>query len=95
MEEIERIADFEFEGIDMTESIFDKELTETDDLGFTSEDVFDNENSESVQAYGYDRTFVAQGPVVKVYKRAETGNEECDERLEFDMNLPVLKNEEG
>lgn len=59
-------------------------------LGFVDGDnSSENEdNTESVQAHTYDRTFVVSGPVVKVYKQAQD-----DQKLQFDMSLPILKNE--
>jgi superfamily II DNA or RNA helicase len=45
-----------------------------------------------VQAQSYERTFIVSGSVVKVYKKAEADE---GRSLTFDMNLPILKNEEG
>ena len=50
-----------------------KEKGEQIHLGFVDpeEDSDDHENSESIQAQGYDRTFIVSGPVVKVYKKGD------------------------
>ena len=54
-------------------------------FGFTDDDI-EYETSEQIQAHSYERTFVVQGPVVKVYKRG-------DDSVNYDMSFPVLKNE--
>jgi len=51
------------------------------------------ENSESIQAHGYDRTFIVSGPVVKVYKEADHQDSE-HHGLAFDMKFPILRNDE-
>ena len=47
----------------------------------------EDDNAEAVQAHLYPRAFVTSGPVVKVYSKGE-------DKLSFDMKLPVLKNED-
>jgi len=47
-----------------------------------------------IQAQGYDRTFVLNGPVVKVYQSVEEsglGNIYDTQRLKHCMDLPTIK----
>ena len=46
----------------------------------------DQENSEAIQAHSYDRTFIVNGPTVKVYQNNA-------DHLQFNMNFPALRNE--
>ena len=101
MEGIYKIEDFDFMGyeaaeVDQDESESEEEEKESlrkpkNQLGFVEEDE-DDENSESVQAQSYDRTFIVSGPVVKVYRKAEADE---GRSLAFDMSLPILKNDQG
>jgi len=45
-------------------------------------------NRECMQAMGYDRAFVVNGPVVKVYKNGEDDLE--NQQLKYLMHLPVI-----
>lgn len=87
MDGIEKIETYEYDDIFIEDSFVkvmeDEEDDELDEL----------ENSESVQAHTYDRTFVVQGPVVKIYKEAD---EQSSERgIKYETKLPRIKNEAG
>lgn len=74
----------------LEESKYEEEESKIDfDL---EEEYRDNENRESVQAQSYDRTFVVNGPVVKIYKSAEEETDLQNQRMEYVMHLPVMKN---
>lgn len=96
-QELYKIEDFEFMDFELTrtperraESSDEEEEASKKqnklDLGLFDDSEL--QNSEAVQAQNYDLTFVASGPVVKVYKNAQD-----HPSLEHHMNLPVLKNE--
>lgn len=104
MDGIYKIEDFDFMDYEASEQREEEDSEEEvslkkpkygrgakNDLGFV-DNSDEEENSESVQAQSYDRTFVVSGPVVKVYKKGDTQN---GRSLVYDMNLPVLKNEDG
>ena len=98
MEGIERIEDFEYEDY---ENNFDKEVSErknpaTHNFGLVDqnpEEDSDDENTESIQAQSYERSFVINGPQIKVYKKADEGDSQRG--LVLDSNLPILFNEDG
>ena len=49
-----------------------------------------------MQALAYDRAFVVNGPVVKIYKNGEDeGGDENSGRLKYLMHLPVIKDDRG
>jgi hypothetical protein len=52
------------------------------------------ENSQMIQAQGYDRSFIVSGPVIKVFKDADHEDSQL-RRLALDMTLPVLRNDDG
>jgi len=79
MEELENISDYDmpnesaedyYKQLNMLEESKYEEEESRIDLDL-EEEFRDNENRESIQAQGYDRTFVVNGPVVKIYKSAE------------------------
>ena len=43
----------------------------------------------------YDRAFVLNGPVVKVYKNSDDNEIENQQRLQYLMHLPVIKDKKG
>lgn len=43
----------------------------------------------------YDRAFVVNGPIVKVYKNGEDEGEAEQNRLKYLMHLPVIKDTRG
>lgn len=100
MEDLSQIDDYEYADyariLDDRSEVSQEEEKQSSNplsLGFTDDDAEtgfdpDQENSEAIQAQTYDRTFIVNGPVVKVYK-PETDN------LQFNMNFPILKNEES
>lgn len=56
----------------------------------------DGENKECLQALAYDRAFVVNGPVIKVYKNGEDEEGESDQnRLKYLMHLPVIRDQRG
>lgn len=56
----------------------------------------DGENRECLQAMAYDRAFVINGPVVKVYKNGEEEEGDSDQnRLKYLMHLPVIRDQRG
>ena len=63
MDGIKKVESYEWEDI----LIDDSYVNDNDD----EDDLNEIENSESVQAHTYDRTFVVSGPVVKIYKEAD------------------------
>ena len=67
------MEDFEFEASDEEMQYnYDYSDEEESKLDIDLEPEFrDGNNRECVQAFGYDRAFVVNGPVVKVYKNEE------------------------
>jgi len=57
----------------------------------------DGENRECIQAMAYDRAFVINGPVVKVYKNGDEEDEGQSDsnRLKYLMHLPVIRDQRG
>ena len=58
----------------------------------------ENRNRETLQAQSYDRTFILNGPVVKVYETAEEsglGNVYDHQKISFVTDLPTIKNKDG
>jgi len=53
----------------------------------------DGVNKECLQAFSYNRAFVINGPVVKVYKTEEEEQEE--QRLKYIMHFPLIKDSKG
>lgn len=43
----------------------------------------------------YDRAFVVNGPVIKVYKNSEDEEVQDQQRLKYLMHLPVIKDNRG
>ena len=99
MEGIERIEDFEYddyENNDEEEKEGERKNPATHVFGLVDqnpEEDSDDENTESIQAQSYDRSFVINGPQVKVYKKADEGDNQRG--LILDSNLPILFNEDG
>ena len=53
-------------------------------------------NTECLQALAYDRAFVVNGPVIKVYKNGEDEDQSSDQqRLKYMMHLPVIRDNQG
>ena len=101
MQSVYKLEDFEFMDFDLTSFAGNSSQHDSDeepedlrkarkqDFGLFDESELDN--SESLQAQSYDRTFIVSGPVVKVYKEAENN---AGHNLAFDMSFPI-KTEEG
>ena len=53
----------------------------------------DGDNKECLQAMQYDRAFVLNGPVVKVYKNSDDDEVENQQRLKYLMHLPLVRDE--
>ena len=83
-------GDFEMTETDLEQirESFDQSEQESS-LGYVEE----SENSEIVQAHGYDRQFLVQGPIVKVYKRGEEDGDQL--KLQQIQNFPLLKNDQN
>ncbi|CDW81218.1 UNKNOWN [Stylonychia lemnae] len=63
-----------------------------------NQDQIYGDNRELIQAQSYDRTFILNGPVVKVYQNAEDsgiGNHYDHQRLNHCLDLPVIKDSQG
>ena len=74
---------------DFSKYDFDDEELENDaDL---EPELRDGDNKECLQAMQYDRAFVLNGPVVKVYKNSDENEVENQQRLKYLMHLPVVK----
>ena len=54
-------------------------------------DLRDGDNKECLQAMQYDRAFVLNGPVVKVYKNSDDEEVQNQQRLKYLMHLPLVK----
>ena len=101
----EVLEDFAFEE-DENEVIYEDYGKELDD-GFDLEDeelendkdlepeLRDGDNKECLQAMQYDRAFVLNGPVVKVYKNSDENEIANQQRLKYLMHLPVIKDNKG
>lgn len=87
MEGIEKVENYEWDDIFIEDS-FVKVMEDGED-----EELEGIENSESVQAHTYDRTFVVQGPIVKVYKEAD--QQSSERGIQYESKLPKIKNEAG
>ena len=70
----------------------DEELENDKDL---EPELRDGDNKECMQAMQYDRAFVLNGPVVKVYKNSEDNEIATQQRLKYLMHLPVIKDDKG
>eukprot|EP00347_Sterkiella_histriomuscorum_P022900 403336735 len=73
-------------------------IEDDDDYGDEEGDKMYGVNKELVQAQTYDRTFILNGPIVKVYQNAEEsgfGNEYEHQRLQHTLDLPALKDQNG
>ena len=79
-------TDFSKYGLD------DEELENDADL---DPELRDGDNKECLQAMQYDRAFVLNGPVVKVYKNSDENEVENQQRLKYLMHLPVVKDANG
>ena len=75
-----------YEQADIEESVIDEDL---------EPEFRDGENKECLQAMSYDRAFVVNGPVVKVYKNSEEEDQTDQQRLKYLMHLPVMKDDRG
>lgn len=68
-------------------------------LGFTDEaadhDDDEYENSQQLQAFTYDRSFVASGSVVKVYEPVDELDNERKNALKHSFTIDKIKNENG
>lgn len=52
----------------------------------------EGDNKECLQALAYDRAFVVNGPVVKVYKNGDDEDQDEDQqRLKYLMHLPIIR----
>lgn len=65
MEELDKISDFEFEGLELDSDGGLSARSGGDGEGMQEDEA---EFSEAVQALGYDSTFILQGPVVKMFR---------------------------
>ncbi len=54
----------------------------------------DRNNEETLQAHSYDRAFVVNGPVIKVYKNSEEIDKH-QQKLQYLMHMPPLKDKSG
>ena len=61
------------------------------------EEFRNGENKECLQALAYDRAFVVNGPVVKVYKNGDDDEASAagQDRLQYLMHLPVIRDTRG
>ena len=69
-------------------------------LGFTSESVIpadeeDQYNTCQLQAYSYDRSFVASGSVVKVYEPYDENDNENKHAVKLSFTIDGIKNQDG
>ena len=56
----------------------------------------EGDNKECLQALAYDRAFVVNGPVVKVYKNGDDEDQDEDQqRLKYLMHLPIIRDQRG
>jgi hypothetical protein len=59
------------------------------------EDLREGNNEETVQAIGYDRAFVTNGPVIKVFKNSAEEIDKNTQKLKYLMHLEPIKNAKG
>ena len=104
----ELISEFEYAGHDDDDhqnlrdidEIFDRQEAFDAEESRLDEDLEpefrEGENKECLQALAYDRAFVVNGPVVKVYKNGEDEDQGDDQqRLKYLMHLPVIRDSRG
>ena len=76
----------------------EEEETKYGDNAKSDEGQFYGTNKELIQAQTYDRTFILNGPIVKVYQNAEEsglGNVYDHQRLVHCLDLPAIKDQHG
>ena len=60
-------------------------------LNQSNQSLYEDCNKETVQAYCFDRTFVLNGPIIKVYKNAEDEAQNNYQQLVEEMSFPLIK----
>ena len=85
MSGIQKVESYEWDETFIDDSFVNANEGESDD------ELGEIENSESIQAHTYDRTFVVSGPIVKIYKEANEQNQ----GIQFESKLPKMKNDAG